>query len=125
MEVEEKEYDKQHAGDGNEEGEEEDDEDEEEGEEEMDEEEALHELREGVRKANERRRNEGRPKKKARGAAPAAGADTQAGGPSQPYYRPEKLVRTDHKTQTLDAFLSNPLKRAAVGGEEGEGGRGK
>ena len=33
-------------------------------------------------------------------------------------YRPEKMVRTDPSARTLDAFLSNPLKAAAVNGED-------
>lgn len=33
---------------------------------------------------------------------------------SQPYYRPEKLVRTDHRSQTLDRFLVSQASAAAV-----------
>ena len=47
-------------------------------------------------------------------------AVTQGGGGTQaPAYRPEKLVRTDAKSQSLDAFLSNPYaapKAAALAG---------
>jgi DNA mismatch repair protein MLH1 len=33
---------------------------------------------------------------------------------TQPYYRPEKLVRTDHRSQTIDGFLVSQASAAAV-----------
>ncbi|KAG1661970.1 hypothetical protein FOA52_007142, partial [Chlamydomonas sp. UWO 241] len=41
--------------------------------------------------------------------------DTQGKSGPAPY-RPEKLIRTDPKSQSMEAFLTNPYKAAALGG---------
>lgn len=33
-------------------------------------------------------------------------------------YRPEKMVRTDPASRSIESYLSNPLKAAAVSGEQ-------
>jgi DNA mismatch repair protein MLH1 len=44
----------------------------------------------------------------------AAGTQQQTPQQTQPYYRPEKLVRTDHRSQTIDGFLVSQASAAAV-----------
>ncbi|KAF8068255.1 Mlh1 [Scenedesmus sp. PABB004] len=48
------------------------------------------------------------------GASQRGGGASDAGGGAPSYYRPEKLVRTDHRTQTIDSFLVSQPAPAAI-----------
>lgn len=45
-----------------------------------------------------------------------SGSPHAAARPQSQPYRPDKLVRVDPSAQSLEAYLSNPYKAAAVGG---------
>jgi len=47
-------------------------------------------------------------------AGGGSGAQRASKQPSQPAYRPEKLVRTDHRTQSIEGFLVSQASAAAM-----------
>ncbi len=49
---------------------------------------------------------------------PFGNADSQPAAAPPTYYRPDKLVRTDPASRSIESYLSNPYKTAAVQGEE-------